>query len=564
MELVYLWVEDYKNIHKQGFNFSPRFECAYDEETQELIVFDKNKNECENNDYIENFFGEDINITAIVGENGSGKSAILSSLPMNSEPLSYENNILVCYIDNTIQIYTKKDLETIYTLHKEILFDFEYISSNNDYLVSSFIDDYSAYFFTPKDLNNNLLSDIYVKSNFYIDLQLYTVIVNKLIYKYSSINNLFNYQPDRLVLSIRFGNIKNLFKDLKLHLEKETLSDTEISNSSTNIYDLLNYHIESDSFIDKFIIYIFLLMYEKDKKCVSIIETLYFNIDIEIIDLKKPLFEYIEDNFSELLYLSEYFDFFTLFFQETENFEKKINIQTLKNKYSDKLDFIFQKPEIQKLLKIEFYDTNDTEFKKLSHGERQIIVTSLAIYDKVQQTNKKNILILLDEPDLSLHPEWQKKYLHRLIQNLSQFNKKIHLILTSHSPFILSDLAKENVIFLKNGKEDKTVNINPFGANIHTLLSNGFFMQDGLMGEFAKNKIDEVIKYLKLDATSKIQTDKEAKSIIDIIGEPVLKSTFQTMYDDKVYTGESKLDTLKRKQKELEEAIKQEESNEKS
>ncbi len=29
MELVYLWVEDYKNIKNQGFNFSPRFECEF-------------------------------------------------------------------------------------------------------------------------------------------------------------------------------------------------------------------------------------------------------------------------------------------------------------------------------------------------------------------------------------------------------------------------------------------------------------------------------------------------------------------------------------------------------
>jgi len=27
MELVYLWIEEYKNIKNQGFNFSPWFEC---------------------------------------------------------------------------------------------------------------------------------------------------------------------------------------------------------------------------------------------------------------------------------------------------------------------------------------------------------------------------------------------------------------------------------------------------------------------------------------------------------------------------------------------------------
>jgi len=41
MELVYLWVEDYKNIKKQGFNFSPRFKCEYDEESKNLTIDEK-------------------------------------------------------------------------------------------------------------------------------------------------------------------------------------------------------------------------------------------------------------------------------------------------------------------------------------------------------------------------------------------------------------------------------------------------------------------------------------------------------------------------------------------
>ena len=48
MELVYLWVKGYKNIHKQGFNFSPRFSCDYDDVKKELTIK-------ENDDYIENF-----------------------------------------------------------------------------------------------------------------------------------------------------------------------------------------------------------------------------------------------------------------------------------------------------------------------------------------------------------------------------------------------------------------------------------------------------------------------------------------------------------------------------
>ena len=65
MELVYLWVEDYKNIHKQGFNFSPRFRCEYDEKTEKLEIIDKDET---GEFYPKNFFGDNINVTAIVGE----------------------------------------------------------------------------------------------------------------------------------------------------------------------------------------------------------------------------------------------------------------------------------------------------------------------------------------------------------------------------------------------------------------------------------------------------------------------------------------------------------------
>ena len=38
MELIYLWVEEYKNIHKQGFNFSGRYRCEYDDVKNELTI----------------------------------------------------------------------------------------------------------------------------------------------------------------------------------------------------------------------------------------------------------------------------------------------------------------------------------------------------------------------------------------------------------------------------------------------------------------------------------------------------------------------------------------------
>jgi len=67
LELVYLWIENYKNIKNQGFNFSPRFKCSFEDG---VLNIEENKN-------YKSIFPKNINITAIVGKNGSGKSSVL-------------------------------------------------------------------------------------------------------------------------------------------------------------------------------------------------------------------------------------------------------------------------------------------------------------------------------------------------------------------------------------------------------------------------------------------------------------------------------------------------------
>ena len=150
----------------------------------------------------------------------------------------------------------------------------------------------------------------------------------------------------------------------------------------------------------------------------------------------------------------------------------------------------------------------------------------------------------------------------------------LHLIFTSHSPFILSDLPKENIIFLEKGKQVYPFEDGKqtFGANIHTLLSHGFFMKDGLMGEFAKDKIKSIINYHEeikelTKEENKSQRDEEKEKyenehknkfwqIQSIIGDDYLKQVIKNhlIEIEKIVLGndEAKDEEIKRLEAQIE------------
>jgi predicted membrane chloride channel (bestrophin family) len=78
-------------------------------------------------------------------------------------------------------------------------------------------------------------------------------------------------------------------------------------------------------------------------------------------------------------------------------------------------------------------------------------------------------------------------------------------------------------------------------------------MKDGLMGEFAKDKIDEVIKYLNNESFTVIKTNDEAQNIINIIGEPIIKRELQRKLDSKRLSKIDKIDEIEKQMKIMEE-----------
>lgn len=188
-------------------------------------------------------------------------------------------------------------------------------------------------------------------------------------------------------------------------------------------------------------------------------------------------------------------------------------------------------------------------------GELHHAVMNKIIYDN--RFDGKTIIILLDEPDLQLHPEWQQKFISLLLDLLYVYFPKVkfQIILTTHSPILLSDIPSKNVIFINKNPDGTSkvcseLNIKEtFAANIHTLYNNSFFLDGIPIGEFAKHKIEEI--YARIESG---QIDNNTLCDIYRIGEPVLRNILLQKYDSKRKTlpDEKRVSLLKEKLAKLE------------
>ncbi|RAI86808.1 AAA family ATPase [Algoriphagus yeomjeoni] len=196
----------------------------------------------------------------------------------------------------------------------------------------------------------------------------------------------------------------------------------------------------------------------------------------------------------------------------------------------------------------------ESQFSSLSSGELQYLHSFHSIIyhlnnlksvhedfsERISKSKKNkfsNVNIVLDEIELYFHPDYQRRFINDLLLELGKFNfgkiAYINFLFSTHSPFILSDIPNSNILCLENGApvpvgfDQKT-----FGANIHDLLSNQFFLKNGFMGQFAKVKINSLIDFLI--APDKLQDENwdeyRTKEFIGLIGEPLLKLDLTELY----------------------------------
>ena len=131
--------------------------------------------------------------------------------------------------------------------------------------------------------------------------------------------------------------------------------------------------------------------------------------------------------------------------------EEAQRISLPKRKFQDLIDDLFSetgKKIVRTENEIRFEQIGETLMPyQLSSGEKQMLVILLTVLIEDGQ----NYVLFMDEPEVSLHVEWQK----RLIDLILELNPNVQIILTTHSPAVIMNGWLDNVTEVSEITEDE-------------------------------------------------------------------------------------------------------------
>lgn len=121
--------------------------------------------------------------------------------------------------------------------------------------------------------------------------------------------------------------------------------------------------------------------------------------------------------------------------------------------------------------------------KELSDGEHQLL-HSLGLCLLFRETNS---LFLLDEPETHFNPDWRSNFITRLRQCFSGTDDTHEMLVTTHTPFLISDSKPDKVLVFAKDKASGAVSIshpdyNTLGASINKITMNTFGKRETIGG----------------------------------------------------------------------------------
>lgn len=559
MKLIALVIKQYNELFKtQIFNFSDEYKVDFNFETNELKI-DKNP------DYIENFYGESIyNISPVVGINGTGKTTVL--------------NIISDYSPDKFEQDPDNQYFFLFELGKqEDKVRFE-VSSNN-LSVATLQECWGQTFYRNQDGSFDCDTEYYydTKNILYVNLQTKG---GGTIEHRTTLNQkgLAMFIHSYLWLSDR--NIISSVLSCSLEIEPYGLKDyTNTIPRGINaigffIYKSIhNIFYEEYEFIKKLLSESLVSKCEKYlKEDVSGYEDSGFNLLLDIVkELNQNEVKEEENKLKDETrkvkkdYVESIVDIVNIFREIRENGSlidnksSSILLKYFNNRrlFEDLNNRLVQYTKSQELMRNLCYRLNEN-FNNyyllkenpdyhMSTGEGNLIeiFSQLYTYLSMHEESSEDIIMLVDELESGMHLEWSRRLIQILIDNLSEIledegkGRKIQLIFTTHSPYMLSDIKPGNVIIIEKNQEtgysEGKVLQNTFAKNIQEIMKENLI--DNIYGDFALAKINSMIERLNGEEEHE-GNEEELLKEIHLISEPILRNKLLEMYDKKYNTSE--------------------------
>lgn len=174
-------------------------------------------------------------------------------------------------------------------------------------------------------------------------------------------------------------------------------------------------------------------------------------------------------------------------------FEYEFNIEI------ESLIFLFEAGiiKLKDVLLNTFKYNEQFSIKDASSGEQSIILSILGIASRI----KDNCLILIDEPEICLHPHWQEKYIEILTKTFNKYSN-CQFIIATHSPLIISKLSNYNsfITNMEDGgiKSSENYINNSVDFQLANIFNNPGFKNEYLL-RIAISTFSKVSKYKKFD-----------------------------------------------------------------
>ncbi|PQQ45491.1 hypothetical protein C6A34_19360 [Bacillus thuringiensis] len=619
MQLAFIWTEDFGYISKQGFNFDGNFEFLYNPDIKILHIK-------ENENYIDDFFDDTkkiSDVTGIVGENGAGKTTVLNLIKniFSQGGIFTNQKYIIAFTkkqNNTKKIYVfyhdsllKKIEDLCFKDSVEIIKDSYNLEKDNlGHIKRLELPTVPCIFFS-NIFDTGLEQSVLLR----FEKQLFNVSTNYLM---KTDKHNWNFDEDLdMVDAIDLHRASNVFRQAKFISEsKFNKLGFRYPDALVFGYPLIEIFENKSGIPEEFRNILNQLIgknekHANDKKrnlsnfLYNMINS-YFNQFPDDLDFDGGFIEPMSLKQKKGYFQEDSIDGIIKVLKDWKNVLKKYRYRPLDSEYMDgglSEEWLLEVQSLVNLVNLlvneeniyiyhnqlclklgEGYDVLKKFMKdyiissgmhpyitlnwnlQLSSGQKAMLDTFSRFYSVAIDINNladKNILILIDEGELYFHPQWQKSLLKDLLDFFKTiYHKDIQVILTSNSPFIVSDLPKHNIVFIGekaggNSVIDALVNKKQtFAANIHTLLSDSFFLEGELIGDFAKEKINWLINILSGDIENIRRNEKKIRKLINLIGEPIIKNKLMSMLEDQLKINlirvDNEIDNLKKRIMQLE------------